>query len=88
MRLIKFLTLSVSMTRNQAKFFIRKGRASVDGKIVTDPDLELSQTSEVRYDGKPINICQFKYIMIHKPISYFVFNDEKYPSLLNLLQMN
>ena len=74
------------MTRNQAKFFIRKGRTSVDGKIVTDPDFELSQTSEVCYDGKPINICQFKYIMLNKPISYScVSNDDKYPSVLNLL---
>ena len=74
------------MTRNQAKFFIKKGRTSVDGKIVTDPDFELPQSSEVCYDGKPINILQFKYILLHKPVSYIcASNDDKYTSTLKLI---
>ena len=40
MRLIKYLTLAVAMSRNQAGYFIRKKRVSVDGKIISDPDNE------------------------------------------------
>jgi 16S rRNA pseudouridine516 synthase len=70
MRLIKFLTLSVAMSRNQAKFFIKRGRVSVNGKTKTDPDFELLDSSQVLFDGKPISIIEHQYIVLHKPPSY------------------
>ena len=70
MRLIKFLTLSVALSRNQAKFFIKRGRVSVNGKTKTDPDFELLDSSLVLFDGKPISIIEHQYIVLHKPPSY------------------
>ena len=40
MRLVKYLTLAIPMSRNQAKFFIKRGRVTTDGKVQTDPDFE------------------------------------------------
>ena len=70
MRLSKFLSLSIAMSRNQAKFFIRKGRVSVDRDVVNDPEFELSETSLVLFDGEPIAIATYQYVMLHKPASY------------------
>ena len=87
MRLSKFLTLSVAMTRNQAKFFIRKGRVSVDGKLVTNPDLELADTSHVVFDDKQISVATRCYLMIHKPASYACTTKEtEHTSILRLLK--
>ena len=87
MRLSKFLSLSVAMSRNQAKFFIRKGRVSVDGNVIVDPNFELSDTSHVIFDGKPISITTHQYVLLHKPTSYVcAANDTEYISVLKLLK--
>ena len=87
MRLSKFLSLSVAMSRNQAKFFIRKGRVSVDGNVIADPNFELVDTSHVIFDGKPISIAAYQYILVHKPASYVcAANSTECTSVLDLLK--
>ena len=87
MRLIKFLTLSVAMSRNQAKFFIKRGRVSVNGKAKTDPDFELLDSSQVLFDGKPISIIEHQYIVLHKPPSFECASTSKQnKSILELIK--
>ena len=87
MRLVKFLTLCVAMSRNQGKFFIRKGRVSVDGKVKTDPDFELPDPSHVLFDGKPISVVEHQYVVLHKPRSFVcAADDEEYTSVLELVK--
>ena len=87
MRLSKFLSLSVAMSRNQAKFFIRKGRVSVDSKLITDPNFEIADTSQVTFDGKPISISAYQYVLLHKPASYVcAVEHAEYPSVLDLVK--
>ncbi|MEM7501174.1 MAG: S4 domain-containing protein [Pseudomonadota bacterium] len=85
-RLSKFLSLAVAMSRNQAKFFIRKGRLSVDGNAITDPEFDVADTSDVVFDGKPISIAAHQYVLMHKPASYScTTKSTEYPSVLELL---
>ena len=87
MRLSKYLSLSIAMSRNQAKFFIRKGRVSVDSSVITDPNFELVDTSHVIFDGKPICISAYQYFLLNKPTSYsYVINHAEYTSALNLIK--
>lgn len=87
MRLSKYLSLSVAMSRNQAKFFIRKGRVSVDGKVIADPNFELADTSHTIFDGKPISIVAYQYVLLHKPASYVCkAKDKEYTSVFELLE--
>ena len=87
MRLSKYLSLSVAMSRNQAKFFIRKGRVSVDGNVIADPNFELADTSHTVFDGKPISIVAYQYVLLHKPASYVCkAKDKEYTSVLELLE--
>ena len=87
MRLSKFLSLSVAMSRNQAKFFIGKGRVSVDSKLIIDPNFEIADTSRVVFDGKPVCISAHHYFLLHKPASYVcALEHAEYPSVLNLVK--
>ena len=87
MRLSKFLSLSVAMSRNQAKFFIRKGRVSVDGNVIADPNFELAETSHTIFDGEPISIAAYQYVLLHKPASYVCkVKDKEYTSILELIE--
>ena len=86
MRLSKFLSLAVAMSRNQAKFFIRKGRLSVDSNVITDPEFDVADASAVVFDGKPISIPAHQYILMHKPASYScTTKSTEYSSVLELL---
>ncbi|MEM9173285.1 MAG: S4 domain-containing protein [Pseudomonadota bacterium] len=70
MRASKFLSICVAMSRNQAKFFIRKGRLAVNGEVITDPYFELPDDCEVHFDGKPISITDYRYVVLHKPMAF------------------
>ena len=70
MRLSKYLSLSIAMSRNQARFFIRKGRVYVGSDVITDPNFELADTDPVFFDGKPVSNSAYKYFLLHKPASY------------------
>ncbi len=87
MRLTRFLCLSVAINRNQARFFIGKGRVCVDASVITDPNFEVSDTSQVIFDGNRVAIIPHQYILLNKPASYIC--EAKGPgsnSVLNLLK--
>ena len=87
MRLTQFLTLAVAMSRNQAKYCIRKGRTWVDGKVIIDPNFEVSDHHIVTFDSNPISIVKYQYFMLNKPASFTctaVESEEK--SVLNLIK--
>jgi len=76
-RLIKYLTLSVDLSRNQGKFFIQKGRVSVDGKVETNPDFKLPDSAEVCFDGNRVTIIPHQYILLNKPALYSCTTQKK-----------
>ncbi|MEM9604786.1 MAG: S4 domain-containing protein [Pseudomonadota bacterium] len=87
MRLSKFLSLCVAMSRNQAKYFVRRGRIAVDGTVVIDPEFDVADGSRVTFDGKPMSIAGFEYIVLHKPLAFgCTTRDTAHPSVLALLE--
>ena len=87
MRLTQFLTLAVAMSRNQAKYSIRKGRTCVDGKVIIDPNFEVFDHNNVTFDSNPISIVKYQYFILNKPVSFTcttVESEEK--SVLNLIK--
>ena len=87
MRLRRFLFLSVSMSKNQAAYFIKKGRVSIDGRVETDPNLVVTKDQLVTFDNKPIQISRHQYFLLHKPAGYVcATQDESLPSALSLIE--
>ena len=70
MRLSRFLSLYVGLSRNQSKFFIRKGRVFVDSTPISDPDLEVSHENCVVFDGNLVKAVDYRYILVNKPRAY------------------
>ncbi len=68
MRLDKYLAELNIGTRSQVKELIRKKLVTVNGKLVTAPEFQLSETSdEVMLQGKKLQFSQFEYYMLNKP---------------------
>ena len=77
MRLDKFLSVTGTLSRSDAKKAIRAGRVSVGGIAVKSGELQLDPEKEhVCLDGREIIYRRFTYIMLNKPEGYVSATDD------------
>lgn len=70
MRLAKFLAGAGVASRRASEKIISNGHVKVNGKIVKDPALDVSEADAIYVNGVPINAPspdELVYIMFHKP---------------------
>lgn len=67
MRLDKYLADAGIGTRSEVKNYIRGGKVTVDGLIIKDPGVHVSDSNVVCLNG--VNVCyeEFVYYMLNKP---------------------
>ena len=66
-RIDKYLCDRSIGSRSEIKEYIRKKLITVDGVVVTDPGMKISEDSAVTFKGEPLQYKQFRYYMINKP---------------------
>ena len=78
-RLQKYLANNGIAARRKCEEYILEGRVKVNGEVVTDFSVRVSQEDKVELDGKTISKEAKKvYIMLNKPIGYVTTaSDEK-----------
>ena len=77
MRLDKFLSVTGTLSRSEAKRAIRAGRVSVGGIAAKSGELQLDPENQiVRLDGREIVYRRFTYIMLNKPEGYVSATDD------------
>ena len=77
MRLDKFLSVTGTLSRSDAKKAIRAGRVSVGGIAAKSGELQLDPEKEhVCLDGREIIYRRFTYIMLNKPEGYVSATDD------------
>ena len=68
MRLDQFLVKNNICSRSEGKQYVKKGRVTVDGKVVRDSSLHIDEhNSVVKFDGRVIAYEEFSYLMLNKP---------------------
>lgn len=67
MRLDKYLAHASGVSRKQVKLWIKAKRVRVDGQVVGDAGLAVSDRALVCLDGEPMRVAGPRYIMLHKP---------------------
>ena len=83
MRLVKYLSTSGIASRRASERIIAQGRVSVNGLVITDPALSVSETDPVICDGipvKPVPSDKLIYIAFNKPagvVSTMQLGDEE-----------
>ena len=77
MRLDKFLSDAMEISRQDAKKLISKGQVTVDGVAVKKCELKVSETNNVVVSGKKVQYTQFVYIMLNKPKGVVSATDDK-----------
>lgn len=88
MRLDKFLSQQLEISRAIATREIRAKRVTVDGEVVRDTSFKLEPDHQVAYDGNPLQ-QQFgpRYFMLNKPAGYVCSTDDPdHPTVLYFLE--
>ena len=67
MRINKYLASTGLASRRKAEEFVKQGRITINGKVVTDLAFDVGKKDVVCLDGKEIKLTEYKYIMMHKP---------------------
>ena len=88
MRLDKFLGLFEIGTRKQIKEYLKNGRCSVNGEVVTKPDIHIDENNdEISFDGKTLRYSKYHYYMLYKPQGVVsATTDGRNTTVLDLLQ--
>ena len=86
MRLDKYLTYALSLSRNDSRKLIKSKRITVNDKEVYKNDLYLNKGDYVKLDGEIINYKEFIYIMMNKPKGYVCANvDNVHKTVFDLI---
>lgn len=89
MRLDKFVSDAIGITRKDSKNLIKKGLVSVNGVIIKDVGANVSETDELIIEGKKAEYKKFIYLMMNKPQGYISATDDKrQKTVLDLLPEN
>jgi len=84
-RLDRFLANAHIGTRSEVKRYIREKRIKVNGTIVTDSSIHISDSDIVTFDDKPVTPHREVYIVFYKPSGFVSTTSEDEPSVLNLI---
>ncbi len=78
MRINKYLASTGLASRRKSEEYVKQGRISVNGKVVTDLAFDVSNKDKVYLDGSEITVKEYKYILMHKPKGYITsMSDDK-----------
>ncbi len=86
MRLDKFLSLRSIATRKESKRLLKKKLVTVNGEVVTSPNIKLELNDVVRYMEVDFVYTEFVYFLLNKPEGYVsATKDNLHPTVLELL---
>lgn len=89
MRLQKFLAQSGVASRRKAEDLIRQGKVTVNGSVVTEMGIKISEADLVLVDGHRVTPEERKvYLMLNKPVGYVTTVKDQFgrPAVVDLLQ--
>ncbi|HQX51920.1 MAG TPA: pseudouridine synthase [Planctomycetaceae bacterium] len=77
MRLQKFLAMAGVDSRRNCEEYIRTGRVTVDGEVVTDPARGVDHTKQdIRLDAEKLRPPKFRYYLVNKPRGFLCTNSD------------
>lgn len=87
MRLDKFLSQQLEISRAIASRELRARRVTVNGEVVRDGAFKLTSEHHIEYDGNTLEQqCGPRYFMLNKPEGYVCSTDDpEHPTILHFL---
>ncbi len=76
MRLQKYLSRAGVASRRAAEELIRAGRVRVNGAVVTEMGIKVSESDRVEVDGRAVEPESPVWVLVHKPEGYVTTRDD------------
>lgn len=77
MRLQKFLAMAGVDSRRKCEEYIRTGRVTVDGEVVTDPARSVNPLKQdIRLDSERLRMPRLRYFLVNKPKGFLCTNHD------------
>ena len=88
-RIDKYLSLSLGISRGDAKLLLKSGKISVDGKTVTKADTKIDELSRVESGEEAVAYKKHIYILMNKPSGILsASSDKRARTVLDILPDN
>lgn len=90
MRLDKWLTKTIGLTRSEAKKVIRGGRVQVSGEVIKDGSFIIDNSiHKVEFGGQVIEpVDETLYLLLNKPLGFeCTLKSKHYPTVLELIDL-
>lgn len=85
-RLNKYISLSLGVTRTESKKIIKSKKIQVNGNTINDSNYKIKDNDEVTYNGNIICFEEKIYLMMNKPKGYVCSTiDDKNKTVLELI---
>ena len=86
MRLDKFICDSSRYSRSEIRKLIRYRAVTVNGTVAPSADTQVSESDEVKLNGKLIHYRKYIYLMLNKPQGYLSATEDKHdPVVIDLV---
>lgn len=87
MRLDKFISSQLNISRKDARTAILRGRAAVDGTTVRAADFKIDENADsVTFDGQALSYKKHIYIIMNKPRGVLSASDDKrQPTVIDII---
>lgn len=86
MRLDKYITTCLDLSRKEIKRGIKEGLVTVSGIVVTDSGAHVTESDAVTFGGEELRYQKHIYLMLNKPQGYVsAVRDRTYPTVTDLV---
>ncbi len=88
-RFDKIISTQFNVSRRDARIAIRRGKATLNGKVLRDFGTLVDVNSEITFNGQALNYKQYIYILMNKPKGVLsASSDKKKQTVVDLVPEN
>ena len=84
-RIDKIIASTGKLSRNEAKKAAKMGKICVNGKIIKDCSIKITEADTLVLDSEQITYNKYIYVMLNKPKGYVCSTDDPSSPIVNLL---
>ena len=85
MRLDKYLSLALDISRTESKALIKQKVVQVNDILCLDASKEISQMDIVKYHNEVLNYHEKVYLLMNKPAGYICATVDKDPTVMDII---
>lgn len=84
MRLDRFISLTLDLTRKEATNLIKKGYITLNDEIIINPSIDVKD-GIVKYNNQELKYQEFIYLLLSKPAGYVSSTKDNKPTVIDLI---